>query len=111
MCAKEELNNAVSVVVKKLTSRTAAKIYPFPVVKERLIADVSEVMKNIKLFKPTIEEGSVKLEVFFSISNMTETCLLILGVTKKDRRIIIYTGKEYMKVFKVFRVMLGLTRW
>jgi len=78
MCAKEELNNAVSVVVKKLTSRTAAKIYPFPVVKERLIADVSEVMKNIKLFKPTVEESPVKLEVSFAISNMAKICLLIL---------------------------------
>lgn len=109
MCAKEELNNPVGVVVKESISRTAAKIYPFPVVKERLTAGVSEAMKNIKLFKPTVEEGPVKLEVSFSISNMAEICLLIPGVTKKDGRTVTYTGKEYMEVFKVFRVMLGLT--
>ena len=108
MCAKEELNNPVGVVVKESISRTAAKIYPFPIVKERLTAGVSEAMKNIKLFKPTVEEGPVKLEVSFAISNMAEICLLIPGVTKEDGRIIIYTGKEYMEVF---RVMLGLTRW
>ena len=109
MCAKEELNNPVSVVVKESISRTAAKIYPFPLVKERLTAGVSEAMKNIKLFKPTVEEGPVKLEVSFSISNMAEICLLIPGVTKKDGRTVIYSGKEYMEVFKVFMVMLGLT--
>jgi D-amino peptidase len=109
MCAKEELNNPVGVVVKESISRTAAKIYPFPLVKERLTAGVSEAMKNIKLFKPTVEEGPVKLEVSFSISNMAEICLLIPGVTKKDGRTVTYTGKEYMEVFKVFRVMLGLT--
>ncbi|PKP59990.1 peptidase M55 [Candidatus Atribacteria bacterium HGW-Atribacteria-1] len=109
MCAKEELNSPVGVVVKESISRTAAKIYPFPVVKERLTAGVSEAMKNVKLFKPTIEEDSVKLEVSFAISNMAEICLLIPGVTKKDGRTVIYVGKEYMEVFNVFRVMLGLT--
>ena len=108
MCAKEELNNPVGVVVKESISRTAAKIYPFPIVKERLTVGVSEAMKNIKLFKPTVEEGPVKLEVSFSISDMAEICLLIPGVSKKDGRTVIYTGKEYMEVFKVYRVMLGL---
>jgi len=40
---------------------------------------------------------------------MAEICLLIPGVTKKDGRTVIYTSKEFMEVFKVFRVMLGLT--
>lgn len=66
-------------------------------------------MKNIKLFKPTVEECPVKLEVSFAISNMAEMCLLIPGVTKKDGRTVTYIGKKYMEVFKVFRVMLGLT--
>lgn len=109
MCAKEELNNPVGVVVKDSISRTAAKIYPFSIVKERLKVGVSEAMKNIKSFKPIIEKSPVKLEVSFTISNMAEICLLIPGVTKKDGRTVIYTGKEFIEVFKVFRVMLGLT--
>lgn len=110
MCAKEELNNPVGVIVKESISRTAAKMYPFSIVKERITAGVSEAMKNIKLFKPTVEKGPVKLEVSFSISDMAEICLLIPGVSKKNGYTVIFTGKEFMEVFKVFRIMLGLIR-
>jgi D-amino peptidase len=109
MCANEELNNPVGVVVKESISRTTAKIHPFPVVKERLNIGVSKAMKNLKLFKPNVEEGPVKLEVSFSISDMAEICLLIPGVIKEDGRTVTYTGKDYMEVFKAFRAMLRLT--
>lgn len=108
-CAKQELNNPVGVVVKEAVGRNAAMIHPFDVVKERLRAGMAEAMKNIKTFEPTVEKGSVELEVSLSISGMADMALLIPGTIKKDGRTVIYTAKDYMDAYRVFRAMLVLT--
>ncbi|HHW02435.1 MAG TPA: M55 family metallopeptidase [Thermoanaerobacterales bacterium] len=108
-CARMELRDHVGVVVKEAVGRTAAVIHPFEVVKERLRAGVAEAMKNIKNIEPTVEKGSVELEVSFSISGMADMALLIPGAAKKDGRTVIYTARDYMEAFKVFRAMLALS--
>jgi D-amino peptidase len=70
---------------------------------------VAEAMKNIKTFEPTVEKGSVELEVSLSISGMADMALLIPGTIKKDGRTVIYTAKDYMDAFKAFRAMLVLS--
>jgi D-amino peptidase len=109
-CAREELNNHIGVVVKQAVGRTAAKIYPFSQVEIRLKAGVAEAMKKIRSFKPTVERDSVELEVSFTVSDMAAMALLIPGVIRKDARTVIYTGRDYLETYKVFRAMLALTR-
>lgn len=108
MCANEELNKPVGVIVKESISRTSAKIYPYSMVKENLRNGVKEAIKNIKTFQPTIEKCPVKLIVSFTISNMAEICLLIPGVIKKDARTVSFEAKEYIEAYNVYRIMLEL---
>ncbi len=108
-CAREELNEHVGVAVKRALGRTAAVIYPFSRVEARLKAGVAEAMKKIPSFKPTVEKDPVELEVTFTVSDMSAMAQLIPGVMKKDARTVIYTGRDYLETYKVFRVMLALT--
>ncbi|WP_213974139.1 M55 family metallopeptidase [Tepidanaerobacter acetatoxydans] len=108
-CAREELNEHVGVAVKRALGRTAAVIYPFSQVEARLKAGVAEAMKKIPSFKPTVEKDPVELEVTFTVSDMSAIAQLIPGVTRKDARTVIYTGRDYLETYKVFRVMLALT--
>lgn len=108
-CAKEELRDPVGVVVKEAVGRNAAVTYPFDVVKQRLRAGVAEAMKHLGAFEPTAEKGPVELEVSFSISGMADMAVLIPGAYKKDGRTVVYTAKDYMEAFKVFRAMLVLS--
>lgn len=110
MCAKEELNNPVTAVVKESISRSSVKMFPFKVVKDILRDGVHKAMSNIKSFQPIIKECPVKIEVSFNFSNMAEICALIPGVTRKDARTVIYHAKEYMEAYKVYRVMVELVR-
>lgn len=108
-CAKEELKNPVGVVVKEAVGRNAARIYPFDVVKERLRQGVADAMKRLRTFEPTVERGPVELELALSISGMADMALLIPGTVKKDGRTVVYTAKDYMDAFKVFRAILSLS--
>lgn len=56
-----------------------------------------------ELFEP------VELEVTFTISDMAAMTELIPGVTRKSARTVVYTGRDYLESFKVFRAMLVLT--
>jgi D-amino peptidase len=109
-CAREELNNHIGVVVKQAVGRTAAVIYPFSQVETRLKAGVAEALKKIRSFKPTVERDLVELEVSFNVSDMAAMALLIPGAIRKDARTVVYTGRDYLETYKVFRAMLALTR-
>lgn len=109
-CIKEELNNPVGVIVKKAIGRTAAKIYPYHMVEKRIWAGVKKALESLQNIPPTSENGPVKLEVSFVSSGMADITLLIPGVLKKDGRTVVYTGKDYLEVYKVFRAMLVMTQ-
>lgn len=108
-CAKEELFEPVGVAVKKSVGRTAAIIHPFTQVAPKLKEGVAEAMKKIPKLKPTVEKEPVELEVTFTISDMAAMTELIPGVTRKSARTVVYTGRDYLESFKVFRAMLVLT--
>ena len=109
-CAREELNNHIGVVVKEAIGRTSAVIYPFSKIETRLKAGVAEAMKKIRSFKPTVETNPVQLEITFTVSDMAAMATLIPGVVKKDARTVVYTGRDYLETYKVFRAMLAMTQ-
>jgi len=109
LCAKEELNDPVGVVVKEAVGRYAAKIYPFEIVRERIDEGVREALSKINSFKPTKEEGAVELEVSFFRTVMADMTLLIPGTKRKDPRTVVYIAKDYLEAYKVFRAMLAIS--
>ncbi len=108
-CAREELNDFVGVVVKEAYGRYSAKLYPFDVVKERLINGVKQAMENIKNFKPTVEKEPVELKISFIRSAMTEMVSLIPNIVKKDARTVVYRASTYMEAYKIFRLCATLS--
>jgi len=108
MCAHEELNQPIGVIVKESISRSSAKVYSFSVVEERLKSGVKDAMKSIEYFQPTIEKLPVKIEVSFYTSNMAEQCLLIPGVIREDARTVSYKSKKFMEAYYVYRIMIEL---
>ncbi|KXG76042.1 D-aminopeptidase [Fervidicola ferrireducens] len=107
-CAKEELNDPVGVVVKEAVTRYSAKVFPFDVVREKIREGVKKAIEDLSRFKPTVEEGPVELEVSFGRSIMADMALLIPGMMKKDARTVVYTAKDYLEAYKVFRAALAV---
>ncbi|MGB9839836.1 M55 family metallopeptidase [Thermovenabulum sp.] len=110
LCAKEELHrDIVGVVVKEAVGRYAARVFPFDIVKRKIEEGVKEALLKIDSFKPVKEEGPVELEVSFFRTVMADMTLLIPGTKKKDPRTVIYTAKDYLEAYKVFRAMLAIS--
>lgn len=107
-CAKDELNDPVGVVVKEAVTRYSAKVFPFDVVREKIREGVKKAIEDLSRFKPTVEEGPVELEVSFWRSIMADMALLIPGMMKKDARTVVYTAKDYLEAYKVFRAVLAV---
>ncbi|MDI3547127.1 MAG: D-amino peptidase [Halanaerobiales bacterium] len=109
LCAREELYEPVGVAVKEAIGRNSARIYPFNRVKELLNTGVAEAIKKLKSLQPTVESGSIELEVTFYLAEMAEMTLLIPGVRRKGGRTVCYTSDNYLELFKAFRAMLIIT--
>ncbi|MFO7153045.1 MAG: M55 family metallopeptidase [Bacillota bacterium] len=107
-CAKDELNDPVGVVVKEAITRYSAKVYPFDVVREKIREGVKKAIEKLPNLKPTVEQGPVELEVSFYRSIMADMALLIPGMAKKDGRTVVYTAKDYLEAYKVFRAALAI---
>ena len=103
------MNNHIGVVVKEAIGRTSAVIYPFSKIETRLKAGVAEAMKKIRSLN-SVETNPVQLEITFTVSDMAAMATLIPGVVKKDARTVVYTGRDYLETYKVFRAMLAMTQ-
>lgn len=105
---KEEVGDVETLVVKKAISRYCSRNLSKESVKKEYKNKLDRVFNNIDKYPIVKYEGTIEMEIEFSLANMAEMAMLLPGTVRKDSNTVKIVSKDYLELFKMFRACLIL---